>query len=192
MSTGNRIPWKEANAIAQDCVGQLAPHCSQIDIAGSIRRRCPTLLTLARLLAPWRTIQRLEVKNKRLRRSNDQLLDMLLACSRNVASDRRLRNCPTHGQQPPNAWGCPECVRELRQEAEQLRIERDAAWIRLEVMNRCGRDAADLWATRDGMTGPLPPLPELLARRERESLSPTPTPPAPQPPTDDADLPAAG
>jgi hypothetical protein len=27
MSTGTRIPWKEANAIAQDCVAQLAPHC---------------------------------------------------------------------------------------------------------------------------------------------------------------------
>ena len=26
----------------------------------------------------------------------------------------RLRHCPTHGQQPPNAWGCPECVREMR------------------------------------------------------------------------------
>lgn len=26
------------------------------------------------------------------------------------------RYCPTHGQQPPNAWGCPECVRELRQQ----------------------------------------------------------------------------
>ena len=28
----------------------------------------------------------------------------------------RLRNCPTHGQQPPEAWGCPDCVRELREE----------------------------------------------------------------------------
>jgi hypothetical protein len=26
------------------------------------------------------------------------------------------RYCPTHGQQPQNAWGCPECVRELREE----------------------------------------------------------------------------
>ena len=32
-------------------------------------------------------------------------------------------HCPTHGQQPDNAWGCPECVRELRQETEQLRAE---------------------------------------------------------------------
>jgi len=28
----------------------------------------------------------------------------------------RLRHCPTHGQQPENAWGCPDCVRELREE----------------------------------------------------------------------------
>lgn len=26
----------------------------------------------------------------------------------------RLRHCSTHGQQPANAWGCPECVREMR------------------------------------------------------------------------------
>jgi hypothetical protein len=30
------------------------------------------------------------------------------------APNDRLRWCPTHGQQPRNAWGCPECVRELR------------------------------------------------------------------------------
>jgi hypothetical protein len=30
-------------------------------------------------------------------------------------SPDRLRQCPTHGQQPPNAWGCPECLRELRE-----------------------------------------------------------------------------
>ena len=31
----------------------------------------------------------------------------------------RLRHCPTHGQQPENAWGCPECVREMRQQLAQ-------------------------------------------------------------------------
>jgi hypothetical protein len=35
----------------------------------------------------------------------------------------RLQNCPTHGQQPPNAWGCPECVRELRAELAEARQE---------------------------------------------------------------------
>lgn len=43
MSTGNRIPWREANAIAEDLVNQLRPYCSQIDIAGSIKRRKPTI-----------------------------------------------------------------------------------------------------------------------------------------------------
>ena len=43
MSTGTRTPLGEAKAIAQDRVAQLAPHCSQIDIAGSVRRRCPTI-----------------------------------------------------------------------------------------------------------------------------------------------------
>jgi hypothetical protein len=32
----------------------------------------------------------------------------------------RLRNCPTHGQQPPWAWGCPECVRQLREDLAAL------------------------------------------------------------------------
>jgi hypothetical protein len=134
----------------------------------------PTLRTLARLLAPWHTIRRLVAKNQRLRRSNDRLVDMvLLACSRNVASDRRLRHCPTHGQQPDNAWGCPDCVRELRQEAEQLRAERDAAQDAVRRLMRwhvIGYDTevvrgVYLWATRDGMAGPLPPLPEWLITR---------------------------
>jgi hypothetical protein len=38
-----------------------------------------------------------------------------------VAVSERLRQCPTHDQQPPNAWGCPECVRELRESLENLR-----------------------------------------------------------------------
>jgi hypothetical protein len=118
-------------------------------------------------------IRRLVAKNQRLRRSNDRLVDMvLLACSRNVASDRRLRHCPTHGQQPDNAWGCPECVRELRQEAEQLRVERDAARVRLLVMNRCFGDTDCLWAARDGMAGPLLPPPEWLAKREQQQGDP--------------------
>jgi len=43
MSTGDRIPWSEANAIAEDLVNQLRPHCSQVEIAGSIRRHRPTI-----------------------------------------------------------------------------------------------------------------------------------------------------
>ena len=37
------------------------------------------------------------------------------------AAPARLRHCPTHGQQPPEAWGCPECLRELREELAALR-----------------------------------------------------------------------
>lgn len=33
----------------------------------------------------------------------------------------RLRQCHTHGQLPANAWGCPECLRELREELARLR-----------------------------------------------------------------------
>jgi hypothetical protein len=44
------------------------------------------------------------------------------------AAPDRLRQCPTHGQQPSNAWGCPECVRELRAAlAAQPRQKEEAA-----------------------------------------------------------------
>jgi hypothetical protein len=125
----------------------------------------PTLRTLARLLAPWRTIRRLEDE---LNAANRLLAAYWRNAGRAEAARLRLQNCPTHGQQPPNTWGCPECVRELRQEAEQLRVERDAARVRLLVMNRCFGDTDCLWATVNGMAGPLLPLPEWLAKREQQ------------------------
>lgn len=39
------------------------------------------------------------------------------------AAPARLRHCPTHGQQPPEAWGCPECLRELREELAAARLQ---------------------------------------------------------------------
>jgi len=35
----------------------------------------------------------------------------------------RLHYCDVHGQQPENAWGCPECVREMRHQLAQLEGE---------------------------------------------------------------------
>jgi DNA polymerase/3'-5' exonuclease PolX len=43
MSTGTRIPLAEARAIANDVITQLDPHCSRIQVAGSIRRGKPTI-----------------------------------------------------------------------------------------------------------------------------------------------------
>jgi DNA polymerase (family 10) len=44
MSTNtNRIPLAEAELIADRVIAQLRPHCERIDIAGSIRRRRPTI-----------------------------------------------------------------------------------------------------------------------------------------------------
>jgi hypothetical protein len=66
-------------------------------------------------------------------------------------------------------------AREAKQEAERLRAERDAAreavrrlvrWSLIGCDTQITRDVY-FWATRDGMTGPLPPLPEWLARREQ-------------------------
>jgi hypothetical protein len=98
------------------------------------------------------------------------------------AARLRLQNCPTHGQQPTNAWGCPECVRELRaelaearQEVEYLRRDLDTAREAVRRLVRWNLEAYDsevtrgvyLWATLNGMAGPLLPLPEWLAKREQ-------------------------
>lgn len=92
----------------------------------------PTLRTLTRWLTPWRTIRRLEAENRQLREQavlraaiNQEL--SILAESRRLKIEAlagpvyRLRKCRTHGQQPPNAWGCPECVRQLRGELATAR-----------------------------------------------------------------------
>ena len=139
----------------------------------------PTLHTFARWLSPWRTIFKLCAINRRLQRSNDRLVDMVfLACSKNVARDRRLRHCRTHGQQPPNAWGCPECVRELRQDLDDAQEQLAAAQQALRMARRwgglddsMGYDSGVAFSLAHwidgGMTGPLPPLPERLAKREK-------------------------
>lgn len=36
------------------------------------------------------------------------------------ATPARLRCCPTHGQQSTETWACPECLRELREELNNL------------------------------------------------------------------------
>jgi hypothetical protein len=145
-------------------------------------RPAPTLHALARLLTPWRTIRLLEAENKRLKEQavlrhaiNQEL--SILAESRRLKIEAlagpayRLRYCPAHGQQPPNAWGCPECVRELRGELATAReaLRRLSQWggrpfargLDAEVAFDVGN-----WIL-SGMTGPLPPLPDHIAKRDQ-------------------------
>lgn len=58
----------------------------------------------------------------------DRLIDAVVSWSENARTtlaqpepepSARLRHCDVHGQQPANAWGCPECVREMRQQLAQ-------------------------------------------------------------------------
>jgi hypothetical protein len=130
-----------------------------------------TFHTLTRWLTPWRTIRRLEAENQRLREQavlraaiNQDLSN--LAESRRLKIEvlagpaYRLRRCPTHGQQPPNAWGCPECVRELRGE---LATAREAMQRLMTHLMLRFDDITFVGVYRwyqGGMTGPLPPLPD--------------------------------
>ena len=132
----------------------------------------PTLRAFARLLTPWRTIRRLEDE---LNAANRLLAVYWRNAGRAEAARLRLQNCPTHGQQPTNAWGCPECVRELRQEDERLRSAMATAREAVNRLVRWNLEAYDsevvrgvyFWATLNGMAGPLPPLPEWVAKREQ-------------------------
>ena len=83
----------------------------------------------------------------------------------------RLRKCPTHGQQPPNAWGCPECVRELRGELATAReaLRRLSQWGGRPFARGLDAEVAfdvENWIL-SGMTGPLPPLPDHITKRDQ-------------------------
>lgn len=80
----------------------------------------------------------------------------------------RLRHCPTHGQQPPEAWGCPECLRELREELAECReaLRRVRRWGSTFGSAYSSAVAMGVMDWIDaGMTGPLPAMPEYLEGR---------------------------
>ena len=75
----------------------------------------------------------------------------------------RLRQCPTHGQLPANAWGCPECLRELREELARLRgsaadgeREELAQWLDEEA-KRCAAQFHDRITRAAALLRQLPP-----------------------------------
>jgi len=140
----------------------------------------PTLRALTRWLTPWRTIRLLEAENQRLREQavlraaiNQEL--SILAESRRLKIEElaspayRLRNCPTHGQQPATAWGCPECVRQLRGDRATARqaVRRLVCYYADQNYDSEVVRGVYLWATDNGMTGPLPPLPDHIAKRKQ-------------------------
>ena len=85
----------------------------------------------------------------------------------------RLRYCPTHGQQPPEAWGCPDCVRELREElAASLHptpaVEGEVADEELrEIAMHCVKGHKSIeWAIKEG----------IALDRSRRAAAPVPEP----------------
>jgi hypothetical protein len=109
----------------------------------------PTLRTIARLLAPWRTIRRLEKENQQPYQAlGDSAVELLTLHPR---------------------------LRKLGQKAEYLRGDLATAREAVRRLVRWNLEAYDsqvtrgvyLWATANNMAGPLPPLPERLAKREQ-------------------------
>ena len=46
----------------------------------------------------------------------DQMRETIAAERERQTKPPKWWTCPTHGDAQPNAWGCPECVREMRDE----------------------------------------------------------------------------
>ena len=69
--------------------------------------------------------------------------DHLRGATEMAAHSARLRQCPTHGQQPAHTWGCPECLRELREELARVKATA-ADGDREELADRLGWIAAQL------------------------------------------------
>jgi hypothetical protein len=174
----------------------------------------PTLRTLARLLAPWRTIRRLERRNKALSNAlanptltgiaihkqqatmgfaapgAQMIAGMFLGLLQDNpkavnyleltfgSSDGNIL-VTVHrpgGATPHNLRAMAEQeAREAKQEAEHLRGDLATAREAVRRLVRWDLQGYDsqvvegvyLWATLDGMAGPLPPLPERLTTREQ-------------------------
>ena len=111
----------------------------------------PTLRAFARLLVPWRTIRRLEAENLKLSQAlGDNSVELLTLL---------------------------QCVQELRQEDERLRSTMATAREAVRRLVRWNLEAYDsevvgnvyIWTTLNGMSGPLPPLPESIVKREAKA-----------------------
>ena len=108
----------------------------------------PILHTLTNLLNPWRTIRRLKAENRRLEWQASDFIDKV--------SQLEWRNQLLKG--------------ELATAKEALRRVAFGGWFENSQFSvdhhaRVVEGVAD-WV-RNGMAGPLPPLPEYLAQREK-------------------------
>lgn len=52
----------------------------------------------------------------------DQMRETIAAERERQTTPPTWWTCPTHGDAQPNAWGCPECAREMRDELAALRL----------------------------------------------------------------------
>ena len=116
----------------------------------------PTLRTIARLLTPWRTIRRLEADNHRLESSLDKSMLQI----------DRLRQ-----QAVLRAQINSERLNLIQLQHENLVTAGEALWrLRKHGWNGVIAQPVYDWV-RDGMIGPLPPLPDLGEQTERHIIA---------------------
>ncbi len=71
------------------------------------------------------------------------------------------QHCDTHGPGNPNAWGCPECVREMRKQLVDLRAENEALTL---ILNLC----------TEGTEWTYAQVPDEIAKLRRKASGPDP------------------
>jgi hypothetical protein len=82
-------------------------------MADTFRALCAELADSVELLLEMRS------NDRPMRVTEDRLARARAALAQPEPKTSRLRYCDVHGQQPENAWGCPECVREMRHQLAQ-------------------------------------------------------------------------
>jgi hypothetical protein len=89
----------------------------------------------------------------------------------------RLRYCDVHGQQPENAWGCPECVREMRHQLAQpepqgpSELELEAIELKLWDKHRTKGCRGEEFMYDNDFSAALDEYRDLLAQPEPEGVT---------------------
>lgn len=94
----------------------------------------------------------------------DQMREAIAAEREQQTKPPKWWTCQTHGDAQPNAWGCPECVREMRSELDALREAIEEAAAERERSHELLQAADHI---RAGLEAKLAALSAALAEKEQ-------------------------